>query len=168
MRGGADLWSKLGSYLYWLLEHLFQFRLHCCRCSFGSWEEETPLETTTQDGGGAVINAQTDAVEDRPSRAGLPVREPRAEVTVLLPGALAGRAGNRTTVTASGRTIREVIAALDSAHPGLRFNLCHETGELRPFVNIFVNGVHVRYLQGIETPLTSGATLHVLPSVAGG
>lgn len=124
------------------------------------------METSTKDGGGAAINTQ--AAGDDASRSGISRSEPQAEVTVLLPGALAGRAGNRTTVNAHGRTIREVIAALDAAHPGLRFNLCHETGELRPFVNIFVNGVHVRYLQGIETPLSAGATLHVLPSVAGG
>jgi molybdopterin synthase sulfur carrier subunit len=89
-------------------------------------------------------------------------------VTVLLPSTLTSRTGNRTSVAVSGATVRDVIAALDAAHPGLRFNLCHETGELRPFVNIFVNGVHVRYLRGIETPLAPGAMLHIMPSVAGG
>lgn len=116
----------------------------------------------------AVIPGAPDAIG---SVVPAPCDEPSApftHVTVLLPSALTNRTANRTSIAVSGATVREVIAALDAAHPGLRFNLCHETGELRPFVNIFVNGVHVRYLRGIETPLASGATLHIMPSVAGG
>jgi len=68
----------------------------------------------------------------------------------------------------AGRTIREIIDALDQNYPGLRFNLCHETGELRPFVNIFLNRENIRYLQDLDTPVTPGATVHILQSVAGG
>jgi molybdopterin synthase sulfur carrier subunit len=89
-------------------------------------------------------------------------------VTVLVPGALRARTGNRARVTVSGRTVREVIAALECDYPGLRFNLCHETGELRPYVNIFVRGENIRYLQDLDTPVAPGATLHILQSVAGG
>jgi molybdopterin synthase sulfur carrier subunit len=64
--------------------------------------------------------------------------------------------------------VRQVIDALEAAFPGLRFNLCHETGELRPFVNVFLDGRHIRYLHGLETSVSPGATLHILPSVAGG
>ncbi len=96
------------------------------------------------------------------------MRAPTSSVTVLLPGALVPRAGGAQAVAVEGETVREVVAALDSAFPGLRFSLCHETGELRPFVNIYVNGRNVRALQGLETPVPIGATLHILPSVAGG
>ena len=89
-------------------------------------------------------------------------------ITVILPQALRAQAGNRKTVTASGRTVRDVIAALDRDYPGMKFHLCYETGELRPFVNLFLNGKHIRYLQGLETPVVDGATVHILPSVAGG
>jgi molybdopterin synthase sulfur carrier subunit len=89
-------------------------------------------------------------------------------VTVLIPGALRPRTGNQARVAASGHTVREVIEALEREYPGLRFNLCHETGQLRPFVNIFVGGENIRYLQDLDTPLSSGATLHILQSVAGG
>lgn len=89
-------------------------------------------------------------------------------VTVLLPPALLTRTGQRRQVSASGRTVREVIAALDAQFPGLRFNLCYETGELRPFVNIFCDGQHIRYLDQLDTPVQSGARLHIFPSVAGG
>ncbi len=91
-----------------------------------------------------------------------------ASVTVLLPGELHVRAGGRQSVRVEGATLHAVIDALENAYPGLRFNLCYETGELRPFVNVFVNGVHVRYIQGLETPIPAGATIHILPSVAGG
>jgi molybdopterin synthase sulfur carrier subunit len=91
-----------------------------------------------------------------------------ASVTVLLPGELRNRAGGRQSVLVTGGTLRAVIDALELEHPGLRFNLCYETGELRPFVNVFVNGANVRYGQGLDTPVPAGATIHILPSVAGG
>ena len=89
-------------------------------------------------------------------------------VTVLIPPALLTRTGQRRQVRATGRTVREVIVALDAQYPGLRFNLCYETGELRPFVNIFRDGQNIRYLDLLDTPLQPGACLHILPSVAGG
>ena len=89
-------------------------------------------------------------------------------VTVVLPGPLRARAGNQRAVTVVGRTVREVIGALDQAYPGLGFNLCYETGELRQYVNIFVDGEEVRRLAGLDTPVMAGSRLHVLPSVAGG
>jgi molybdopterin synthase sulfur carrier subunit len=89
-------------------------------------------------------------------------------VTVFLPSVLRAKVGNRPSVTVQGNTIREVIDALESAYPGLRFNLCYESGELRPFVNIFLARENIRYLQGLETPVSPGALLYILPSVAGG
>src|SRR2546422_9281105 len=61
---------------------------------------------------------------------------PLPTVTVTLPYALRSRVGNLSSVTVTGRTVHEIIAALDHAFPGLRFHLCYETGELRPYVNI--------------------------------
>jgi molybdopterin synthase sulfur carrier subunit len=89
-------------------------------------------------------------------------------VSVLLPSMLAERAQYRNTTTVHGKTVREVISTLDEQYPGIRFNLCLETGDLRPFVNIFINGENIRYLHGLDTTVTPGATLHILPSVAGG
>ena len=89
-------------------------------------------------------------------------------VTVSLPNALRARAGNRNTVMASGRTIREIITALEHDFPGLRFNLCYETGELRPYVNVFLERENIRYLDGLDTPVHDGAMIYILQSVAGG
>lgn len=91
-----------------------------------------------------------------------------SSVTVSFPLALRARVGNRASLAVEGKTVREVIAALEQDFPGMRFNLCYETGELRPFVNIFLNRANIRYLQGLDTPVEPGARVHILQSVAGG
>jgi sulfur-carrier protein len=88
--------------------------------------------------------------------------------TVILPHVLRERAGNRKSISIVGSTIREIIDALDHDYPGLGFNLCYETGELRPYVNIFLERENIRFLQGLETPVQMGATIYILQSVAGG
>jgi molybdopterin synthase sulfur carrier subunit len=89
-------------------------------------------------------------------------------ITVRVPGALLSRTGNRHAVTVSARNVREVIEVLEHEYPGLRYNICHETGELRPFVNIFLEQENVRFLQGLDTPVAPGSTVHIIHSVAGG
>lgn len=89
-------------------------------------------------------------------------------VTVHLPAALRPRGGGTLRRQVEGATVREVIEALDGLDPGLRFHLCLETGALRPYVNVFVNGANVRYADGLDTPVPSGATIHIFQSVAGG
>ena len=98
----------------------------------------------------------------------MPQSEEDPVVRVSLPAMRAERVGNRLTTSARGETVREVISTLEETFPGLRFNLCLETGDLRPFVNIFVNGQNVRYLRGLDTVVAPGTPLHILPSVAGG
>lgn len=95
-----------------------------------------------------------------------PTAIPSAQV--IMPHVLREKIGNRPSVTVHGRTVRDIIDALDHDFPGLRFNLCHETGELRIYVNIFLNREDIRSLQGLESPVGNGATIHILQSVAGG
>jgi sulfur-carrier protein len=95
-------------------------------------------------------------------------RETGPIVLVHLPYALRGLVGGQSSLMVAGSTVRAVIDALERDYPGMRFHLCYETGELRPFVNVFLNRVHIRYLQGLDTPLPQDAILHILPSVAGG
>lgn len=91
-----------------------------------------------------------------------------SSVTVFLPGPLRAKAGNQSLLTVSGGTVREIIDALDHAYPGLRFHLCYESGELRPFVNVFVRRGNIRYLQGLDTAVAPGEHISIFPSVAGG
>ncbi len=88
--------------------------------------------------------------------------------TIILPQLLHETTGNRRVVRASGSTVRSLIDALDSDYPGIKFHLCYETGELRSFINLFLNGKNIRYLQALDTPIHENATIHILPSVAGG
>ena len=88
--------------------------------------------------------------------------------TIILPQLLHDTMGNRRVVTVSGSTVRLLIDALDHDYPGIKFHLCYETGELRTFVNLFLNGKNIRYLQELDTPIHENATIHILPSVAGG
>jgi molybdopterin synthase sulfur carrier subunit len=92
----------------------------------------------------------------------------RPAVSVSFPNPLRAKIGNRASVTVVGRTIREIIEALEQDFPGLRFHLCYETGELRPYINIFLNQENIRYLAGLDTPIPLGAQLTIFPSVAGG
>ncbi len=95
-------------------------------------------------------------------------RTPQVTTTIILPQRLRSITGNHMVVTASGSTIRALIDALDHDYPGIKFHLCYETGELRTFVNLFLNGKNVRYLQKLDTPVYENATIHIFPSVAGG
>ena len=89
-------------------------------------------------------------------------------VMVRLPPQLYEQAGGQRVIAAPAGTAREVIAALDASAPGLRFHLCEETGELRSFINIFLDGVNIRNLDGLATTVAAGATLLIFPSIAGG
>ncbi|MGH2442188.1 MAG: MoaD/ThiS family protein [Chloroflexota bacterium] len=91
-----------------------------------------------------------------------------SNVYVNVPPALLERTGRRQKVAITASTIRQVIDELEIHYPGLRFNLCYETGELRPFVNVFLESENVRYLDGLDTPTSPGATIHIIHSIAGG
>ncbi len=96
------------------------------------------------------------------------VQPAELSVTVRLPSQLYEQAGGRRVIAAPAGTVREVIEALEASAPGLRFHLCEETGELRSFVNVFLDGVNIRNLDGLTTAVPAGATLMIFPSVAGG
>lgn len=89
-------------------------------------------------------------------------------VTVRIPTTLRPMAGGASTVQVEGATLGEVIANLDTAHPGFKDRLLDESGALRKFVNLFVADDDVRYLQGLDTPVPAGETVSIIPAVAGG
>jgi sulfur-carrier protein len=89
-------------------------------------------------------------------------------IEVRVPTVLRKHTDGEKVVTAEGATVREVIDDLAGRHPGLREALVDEDGQLRRFVNVYVNDEDVRYLGGIETPLSADDTVAVLPAVAGG
>jgi molybdopterin converting factor small subunit len=71
-------------------------------------------------------------------------------------------------VEASGQTVAGLIEDLERNHPGIRERIVDESGSLRRFVNVYLDDEDVRFLQGIDTQLTEGAKVSIIPAVAGG
>jgi len=91
-------------------------------------------------------------------------------VQVVLPGVLASLAGGakHLDVEPEGSTLADLLDALAAQHPTLCRRIRDETGQVRRFVNVYVDGDDVRFQGGLATPVPDGAEVQVLPSVAGG
>ncbi len=89
-------------------------------------------------------------------------------ISVRIPAPLRGLTADQDLVSASGGSLGECIDNLESQHPGIKERLCEASGELRRFINIYVNGDDVRFLSGLETPLKAGDEVSIVPAVAGG
>jgi MoaD family protein len=89
-------------------------------------------------------------------------------VTVKLPTILRKHADGEARVGAEGATLREVLEHLEASYPGITKNVLAEEGGLHRFINVYVNDEDVRYLGSLETELSEGDTVSILPAVAGG
>jgi sulfur-carrier protein len=87
---------------------------------------------------------------------------------VVIPTPLRKFTSGAETVEVEAATIKEVIDSLDSRYPGLRSSLCDESGSLRRFINIYVDGEDVRFLENLATPVTDGSEVAIVPAVSGG
>jgi molybdopterin synthase sulfur carrier subunit len=88
-------------------------------------------------------------------------------IEVRIPTILRSYTGGAKSVQGSGATLDELLTNLDTEHGGLRGRLV-EGEKLRRFVNVYLNDEDVRFLGGLETPVSDGDTVTVLPAVAGG
>ncbi len=88
-------------------------------------------------------------------------------VEVRIPTILRTYTGGAKAVGGDGSTLAEVLASVDSANPGIRDRLV-EDGNLRRFINVYVNDEDVRFLDGLDTKVDDGDVVVVLPAVAGG
>ena len=89
-------------------------------------------------------------------------------VKVRIPTQLRTLSGGASEVEVEGATVAEALKALDAAHPGFGERLHDDDGTLRRFVNVFVAEEDIRFLDGVDTALTEGQTLSIVPAVAGG
>jgi len=89
-------------------------------------------------------------------------------VKVRIPTPLRKLTGGADEVSAEGATIGELIDNLEAAHAGLKPRLCDESGEIRRFVNVYVNDEDVRFLDGRNTALKDGDEVSIVPAIAGG
>ena len=88
--------------------------------------------------------------------------------TVRIPTQLRNLVDNQAELTLDGATVGDVLKGLDAAHPGFGERIFDENGTLRRFVNVFVDDEDLRFLQGLETPLTERSVVSIVPAVAGG
>ncbi|MGI5269622.1 MoaD/ThiS family protein [Nonomuraea sp. CA-218870] len=88
-------------------------------------------------------------------------------IEVRIPTILRNYTDGAKAVSAEGATLDELIASLESRHPGIKERLVDDNG-LRRFVNVYLNDEDVRFLGGLGTPVSDGDTVTVLPAVAGG
>jgi molybdopterin synthase sulfur carrier subunit len=76
--------------------------------------------------------------------------------------------GGASEASVDGATVGEALASLFESHPELRARIADSEGSLRRFVNVYVSGEDIRFLDGTDTPVSDGAELTILPAVAGG
>ena len=87
---------------------------------------------------------------------------------VKIPTVLRPQVGGNKEVELGGATVAEVVEALTVAYPSLRAQLLTEDGSLNRFVNVYVNGQDVRYLDGLATSVAERDEVRLLPAMAGG
>ena len=89
-------------------------------------------------------------------------------VTVKIPTQLRAATGGEAETEVGGATVREVLESLFDRHDELRARIYDDDDSLRRFVNVYVAGEDIRFLDGLATPVSDGAELTILPAVAGG
>ena len=89
-------------------------------------------------------------------------------VQVRVPTPLRRYTAGNGAVEAEGATVAALVDDLEKRYPGMKDRICDEGGQVRRFVNIFVNGEDIRFLKHLETPLKAGDELSIVPAIAGG
>ena len=89
-------------------------------------------------------------------------------VRVRVPTPLRKFTNGADEVNAQGQNVRAIVDDLERSYPGIRERICDETGKIRRFVNVYVNGDDIRFLQNLETSLKDGDNISIVPAIAGG
>ena len=89
-------------------------------------------------------------------------------ITVRIPAPLRKVTNGKDRVEVDAENLADMVEAMEEQYPGIKERLLDESGELRHFVNIYVNGEDVQFLQGLETPISGPDEVSIVPAVAGG
>jgi len=89
-------------------------------------------------------------------------------IEVRVPTILRKHTQGAKAVSGAGSTVREVLSDLESRHPGITGAVVTENGDLHRFINMYLNDEDIRFLGSLETPVSDGDILSILPAVAGG
>lgn len=88
--------------------------------------------------------------------------------TIRIPTPLRNLTSGAAEVAVSGKTVGEALAALEAKHNGVKARICDDQGNVRRFVNVYLNDEDIRFLANLETPLKDGDSLSIVPAIAGG
>jgi molybdopterin converting factor small subunit len=88
--------------------------------------------------------------------------------TVIIPTPLRKFTNETELVEVQGNTVGEIFAQLESRYPGIQARLCEENGELRRFINVYVDGEDIRFLDRLKTSVNERAEISIVPAIAGG
>ncbi len=89
-------------------------------------------------------------------------------VLVRIPTPLRSLTEGQAEVAAEGKTVQEVIENLETSYNGIKERICDEQGNLRRFVNLYLNDEDIRFLQNLDTEINDGDGLSIVPAIAGG
>ena len=89
-------------------------------------------------------------------------------VTVRIPAQLRSLTGGEREIVVEAATVQEALAALEARHPGVTARIVGDDGQVRRFVNVFLENRDIRFLDGLETTVGEGQTLSVVPAISGG
>ncbi len=89
-------------------------------------------------------------------------------IDIQIPTPLRNLTQSKSTVQAQGGTVAALLDDLERQFPGLKERLCDDKGELRRFVNIYLNDEDIRFTQGKNTPVKDGDEISIIPAIAGG
>jgi molybdopterin synthase sulfur carrier subunit len=89
-------------------------------------------------------------------------------IRVRIPTPLKKLVGEQDVILANGKTVGEVIHWLTETYPGLKDRLKDEQGEIRRFINIYLNDEDIRFIKNLDTPVKEGDQISIIPAIAGG
>jgi sulfur-carrier protein len=87
---------------------------------------------------------------------------------VRIPAPLRKLTQEQPVVECSGKTVEDILVDLEKKYPGIRERICDENGQIRRFINVFVNGEDIRFKDGAKTVVADGAEVSIIPAIAGG
>ncbi len=88
--------------------------------------------------------------------------------TIRIPSPLRRYTNSQSKVELSGATIQQLIDNLEAEFPGVKSRLCDDNGQIKRYVNVFINGEEIRTLQGADTPVADKDEVSIIPAMAGG
>ena len=87
---------------------------------------------------------------------------------IRIPTPLRKLTGDMELVQAEGHTIGDILQSLETSYPGLKERICDESGNVRRFVNVYLNDEDIRFLEENATPVKDGDEISIVPAIAGG